>query len=319
MKFYKVLAVILAMLLSILCVSACAAHDTMEERFEAPNMAPEAGDSVNLEINDSSVNKSEGSLNGESEYERKIIRTANVNAETTKFDESLEAITLLCQNSGGYIEKSSQSGISIDSKGKNVKRRASLTIRIPSESFDAFNSELDGMLNVTSSSTNSNEITSQYYDIQSRIEVLELQKDSLQKMYDNYTNYQDIDSLLRLQDQLYSVIEEIESYKTKLKLYDNKVAYSTVQLNLTEVVEYTAVEEESFFTEIKNAFLSGCEFAATLFRWVAIAIAAASPVLIPVVLIIAIIGAIFTVSVKSVIRRKKRKAEKKLREEQTNV
>ena len=325
MKFCRFLAATLSIILIILCISSCGASKLSEDSFiSSPSYAPEAGDSIDLEINNSLNNKneSEGTQNGssEGEYERKIIRTANINAETKKFDESLKAIELLCEREGGYIEKSSQSGTSIRSNGQSAGRQASYTIRIPAESFDAFNSELGGMLNVTSSSSYTSEVTSQYYDIQSRIEVLELQKASLQEMYNNYTDYKDVDSLLRLQDQLYSVIEEIESYKTRLNIYDNKIAYSTLNLTVTEVIEYTVVEEEKdFFTELKDAFFGGCEFALDMFRWIAIAIAAATPVLIPIAVIAVIIGALALVIVKVIISIKKRKASKrKINQENNN-
>ena len=323
MKFGRFLAATLSIILILLCISSCSTSKLSEDSFSSyPDFAPEADDSIDLEINNSLANKeeSEGAQNNssEGEYERKIIRTANIHAETKKFDESLKAIELLCEKEGGYIEKSSQSGVSIKANGQSSGRQASYTIRIPAESFDTFNSELGGMLNVTSSSSYTSEVTSQYYDIQSRIEVLELQKASLQEMYNNYTDYKDVDSLLRLQDQLYSVIEEIESYKTRLNIYDSKIAYSTLNLTVTEVIEYTVVEEEKdFFTELKDAFLDGCEFALDLLKWIAIAIAAATPVLIPIAVIVVIIGAVVLVIVKVIISIKKRKAAKK-KPEQNN-
>lgn len=315
MKHYRFLAATLAIIFLLLCFTACNATADKSETMESyPNKSPEAGSSIDLELNDSSVK-----LDSE-EYQRKIIRTATVNAETTKFDESIDAISSLCNSVGGYVESSSVSGKSINSDGSDTKRRATFTLRIPADRFDEFNQEIGGMLNVTSSSSNMDEVTNQYYDIQSRIEVLELQKESLQKMYDNYTNYKDIDTMLRLQDQLYSVIEEIESHKTQLKLYDNKVAYSTVHLYVNEVVEYTAVEEEKdFFTELKDAFFGGLEVSIAITQGLAIVAAAATPVLLPIAIIIIVIGLIVFAVIRSAIRRKKRKNAKKHSGEENNA
>jgi hypothetical protein len=315
MKLYRILAVTIVILLTLSGFTACSAADSKAEGFESyPNKSPEVGGSVDLELNDTTVSKDD------SEYDRKIIRTATVNAEATNFDESIDAITSLCNSVGGYIESSSVTGKSINSDGSDTKKRANFTIRIPADRFEEFNQEIGSMLNVTSSSSNLDEVTSQYYDIQSRIEVLELQKESLQKMYDNYTNYKDIDTMLRLQDQLYSVIEEIESHKTQLKLYDNKVAYSTVHLYVTEVVKYTEVEEEKdFLTELKDAFFGGWEVSVTLAQTLAIVIAAVTPVLLPIAIVAAIIGIIVLISVKAAIRRKKRKAQKTKADDEGNT
>ncbi len=315
MKSYKILAAIIAILITLSLFTACNAKDGKADGFESyPNKSPEAGSAVDLDLNDTSLKENEG------EYSRKIIRTATVNAETTKFDECIDAITALCNDVGGYIESSTVSGKSLNSNGEETKRYANFTIRIPADRFDEFNREIGGMLNVTSSSSNMDEVTNQYYDIQSRIEVLELQKESLQKMYDNYTDYKDVDTMLRLQDQLYSVIEEIESYKTQLKLYDNKVAYSTVHLYVSEVEEYTEAEEEKdFFTELKDAFLGGLDVSVTLAQGIAIVLAAVTPVLLPVGIVAIIFAVVVLVIVKAIFRKKKRKTEKKKTAEQNNA
>ena len=78
----------------------------------------------------------------------------------------------------------------------------------------------------------------------------------------------DVNYLLKIKDRLYNVIEEIESYKTQLRVYDNKVAYSTVTMTLDEVVEYTPITtpKDSFGTRVSSAFreswknfADGCE------------------------------------------------------------
>lgn len=262
----------------------------------------EGKDDIDLELNGSNVNGDDG------EYERKIIKVANISAETTKFDESIKQLEALCKSAGGYIESSSVSGISIGYDGSANRRHASYTLRIPAEKFDEFNEGVNSMLNVTRSNSNADEVTNQYYDIESRIKVLELQKESLQEMYDNFTDYKDIDTLLYLQDQLYDVIAEIESYKTQLKLYDNKVAYSTVHLDINEVVEYTEIEEETpFHQELLEAFLGGCEVSLMLLQGLLIVLAAVTPVLLPGAIILAIAALIIFLIVRGAVKRSRRK------------
>ena len=306
MKKTRIFYLILSALAILIILSSFASCSASTSGNYMPEAAPDYNEDVNLELGDVTIDKEEG------EYQRKIIKTARINAETRQFEESIARIEELCKSAGGYIESSSISGTKLEYFENGGYRSASYTLRIPAEGFDQFNVELGNLINVVRSSSNVDEITNQYYDIQSRIEVLELQKQSLQSMYDNYTDYKDINTLLYLQDQLYNVIEEIESYKTQLRLYDSKVAYSTVYLDITEVVEYTEVKEElPFIEELKNAFLGGFDFSVSLLKGTAIVIAAVTPVLVPillpVIIVAGIVALITTLSVKASRRRKSKK------------
>jgi hypothetical protein len=62
--------------------------------------------------------------------------------------------------------------------------------------------------------------------------------------------------MLRVQERLYNVIEEIEALKTRLNLYDGQVAMSTVHLTVNEVITYTEVVEPdpTFSQRVSKAF-----------------------------------------------------------------
>lgn len=267
----------------------------------AEEYAPGYGEDIKLDLNGSAIE------NEASETDRKIIKTAYVTAETKEFEDSLKLIEALCADLGGYIQSSSTRGVSLNN-GSN-RRSADYTLRIPAESFDGFNESLGGMLNIVSSSSNADEVTSHYYDIQSRIEVLELQKASLQKMYDNYTDYKDVNSLISLQEKLFAVIEEIESYKTQLKVYDSKIAYSTVHLSVNEVVIYTENQDEKTFGDkLADAFMGGWNVFLQICEGLAIAFVATFPTLAGLSIVAAIIVFICVASVK---RSRKKKAQAK--------
>ena len=296
----RIFVLTLAAIMTIALFASCAAGKANDFAVEesAPSMKGEGFDS-------SSAGGSLPSLmNGE--YERKIIKTANVSAETKEFDAAIAYLEGLCEAKGGYIESSSVRGQSINSKYNY--RYANYTIRIPAENLDAFTSELGATLNIVSSSSNASEVTSTYYDIKSRIEVLELQKASLQEMYDNFTDYKDIDSLLSLQDKLFDVIAEIEAYQTQIKLYDDQVAYSTLYLYVSEVVDYTEnTENDSFFKKLGDAFVGGWDVFLEILSGLSIALAYIIPELVIGGIILALI--LF-------LTRKKRQARKAKKNDQ---
>lgn len=241
-----------------------------------------------------------------SEYERKIIKTANISAETKEFNKAITLVENLCNQVGGYIESSSVKGQGLNS---NLNYRyANYTLRIPAENLENFTNGIGGTLNVISSSSNANEVTSTYYDIKSRIEVLELQKASLQEMYDNYTDYKDINYLMQLQDKLFDVIAEIESYQTQIKIYDDKVAYSTVYLNISEVVDYTEnKKDDTFIQKLGDAFAGGWDVFLSILSGIFVVFAFILPELV--------IGAVI-LTVVILLTRKKRRNKKKAKDEE---
>ena len=302
-RIFKIAAIFIALTLVLSFLVSCAAG-SMEKAddYYVNESAP------SLKEDGFNVSANGGSLPSlmEGDYERKIIKTANVTAETKEFDDAIAYLEDLCIAQGGYIESSSIRGRSINSKYSY--RYANYTIRIPAEKLDIFTSELGDTLNIISSSSNANEVTSTYYDIKSRIEVLELQKESLQQMYDNYTDYKDIDSLLNLQDKLFDVIAEIESYQTQIKLYDDQVSYSTLHLNINEVIDYTEdTQDDNFFQRLGKSFVGGWEVFLDIMSGISVGIAYILPELVIITVVLTLV---------LILTRKKRKEKKSKKNEQ---
>jgi hypothetical protein len=277
----KNLTNLFCLLLTAIMMLSFASCGASSNKMEMDNSYPSYSDSE-MSKEDVSIDLNSGSINntpqGDSNYERKIIRTANISAETKEFDSAIDLIEKACYDLGGYIERSSVRGQSLDSSYSH--RHADFTLRIPVESFDSFNDQLGSILNIVSSQSNADEVTSHYYDIKSRIEVLEMQKESLQQLYKEYTNMGDVNYLLEIQDKLFAVIEEIEAYETQIRLYDDKIAYSTVHLNVSEVIVYTeSRQEETFGEKISNAFLGGWSVFVNICEGLAIAFVATLPTL----------------------------------------
>ena len=91
-----------------------------------------------------------------------------------------------------------------------------------------------------------------------------------------------IDEILLIQDNLYQVISDIESYQSKLNTYDSKVNYSTVNLEIVEVIEYTELEKEetAFGKRISQAFKNSWKNFGKFLQGFAVFIVAAFPTLL---------------------------------------
>ena len=248
----RMLTLIAALLVILTTLMSCDASP-------AGDMAP-GSPSLDSSVGGMEGGSGDGTLAGgqNGEYDRKIIRTVTMSCETKGYDDAVTLIMTALQSHGGYVETSNTTGTGYDDV-KNSERRATYTLRVPAEKLDAFLEALraDEGIRILSQNATSSEITAAYYDTVSRLETLEAEKTSLTAMLEGFTDYSDINSMLKVQERLYDVIEEIEALQTKLNLYDGQVAMSTVHLTLREVIIYTEVVEPdpTFGQRVKEAFV----------------------------------------------------------------
>ncbi len=190
------------------------------------------------------------------EYERKIIRTVSMTAETLAYDEALATLMSALSAHGGYVENSSATGTGYNEEGKGSARRASYTLRIPAENLDAFLEALRNHegIRILSQEARSSEITAAYYDAKTRLETLTSEKDSLTAMLESFTDHSDISAMLQVRERLYDVIEEMEALQTKINLYDSQVDMSTVHISIAEVRVLTVAAEPTFGERISESF-----------------------------------------------------------------
>ena len=168
----------------------------------------------------------------------KIIYNAEVTLETTGFDDALERIAAMVRDMGGYMESTSVSGSNYGaiSRGSAGARSAYYTIRIPSARFAEFTGSLTDLGNVPYSRTYTRNVTREYYDTQSRLDAYKVQEKRLLEML---SVAETVEDMLAIQRELTDVQYEIDSLTGTLRYYDNQVGYSTVDMTVREVREYT--------------------------------------------------------------------------------
>lgn len=264
-------ACLLGVLAILLCLmSACAAgverddisnsmdydkgYDYAEDSTVSSESLSSGVPSVSNKGEASSEPETDGGKTEESAYETKIIRNVTQSAQTKDFDAAISGLEALVAAHNGYVENSYVNGTGYS--GSKGGRSASYTIRIPAEKLDAFLAGTSELYVLTYSNQSVSNVTTQYYDIVTRLETLRAEQESLQNML---AEAKDINTMLQIKDYLYQVIYEIESYETQLKLLDTRVAYSTINLSINEVVEYTEVEQswgERLLAAFKQSWIS---------------------------------------------------------------
>jgi hypothetical protein len=79
-------------------------------------------------------------------------------------------------------------------------------------------------------------VTDAYFDTESRLRAIEMRRD---RLFDLLDKAEDAESIVILENSLSDAIYEIESLTGTIRRYDNLVSYSSVSVNLNEVIEYS--------------------------------------------------------------------------------
>ncbi len=181
----------------------------------------------------------------------KIITTISMTFETTTFEQSLEKLYSLIEESGGYL---SSSNVYFSSYyDSQMYQRGDFAIRIPRDKVNQFKGLVPQIGNLTNESTSKEDVTRYYTDTESRLNVLEIKEERLLSLMERAEAIEDI---IKLEDQLSEVIFEKENLKATLVNLDDRIDYSTFNLSLVEVakVSTTETKETTFITRIQNAF-----------------------------------------------------------------
>ena len=247
MKIQKYMSLILAVLLA---VTLCGCSSAVSKDMAVDNYysAPESGAAG---IYDGANEKVEMPSNINAPLtDRKLIKTVDLNAETEDLDALLEAVTQRVTELGGYVENQRVYNGSAYSSRRS--RSASMTIRIPADMLEGFVDHVASHTNIVSRYVNVDDVTLAYVATESRVAALETEQARLLELMAKAETMSD---LLEVEARLTDVRYELESVTTQMNVLKNQVSYGTVNLNVDEVVEYTPVEEETFWQQISGGFM----------------------------------------------------------------
>jgi hypothetical protein len=161
--------------------------------------------------------------------ERIVIKNARLEIVVDKPDESMDAISKLAEEMGGYVVSANLYQSFLDS-GQEVPR-ASITIRVPAERLDEALERIEaesGRLPLNKT-IDSQDVTSEYTDLQSRLRNLEAAEAQLTKIMEEAKRTEDV---LNVYNQLVQVREQIEVIKGQIKYYDESAKLSAISVEL---------------------------------------------------------------------------------------
>ena len=234
----------------------------------------------------------------------KIITTYSFDMKTDEFDAHFKQLQDKAAQLGGYVQFSSVSGtkpVTYSDRG----RTASLAFRIPTAKVKEFVDFTQGTGEITYSNCDTEDITLNYFDTETRLGVLRDQLDRLKEIMKTTGNMED---LVELEKAISETTLEIEQYTTQLRRYDDLVDYTTVHVNINEnrLAKGPAAKEsmgERMSTGIAESFAAVGVFLENAL----VAIVCA----IPALLVIAVLAAIVALIVKLIKKGKAKNAAKR--------
>ena len=150
---------------------------------------------------------------------------------------------------GGYIESSNVYEGGINEGNYKNYRNANYTIRIPEEKFQNFLDQSSNIGVITNERTFAEDISSEYYDRETRLKVLQAQEERYLSILSEAT---EITEIIELEKALTEVRYEIESITGYLKQMDDLVDMSTVNITISEVAETSKSEKVPVTIAEKN-------------------------------------------------------------------
>ncbi len=213
--------------------------------FTLPSVVDEAGSANNA---NPGVTSTIAAVSPPIKIAEKIKKTADVNISVEYYKVARVAIDKIVKTGNGYIsgENEQNSTYSISN---------SMTIRVANKDFDAMVSNIAGVAShVNSKNIYMEDVTAEFVDITARLKT----KKEVEKRYlDLLQKAAKITDILEVEEHLRSIREEIEAKEGQLKLLNDQVAYSTINLNFSESFEYSPQDEPGFFGRMGHAFGNG--------------------------------------------------------------
>ncbi|MBV0922876.1 DUF4349 domain-containing protein [Halomicroarcula limicola] len=175
----------------------------------------------------------DASTNGEIQanaaaQQRAIIRTGRMVVEVDNFSQRRSAIASQAREYGGYVSDSNQR---LHRNGEAKWVSGYVVLRVPSERYRAMQEAVGSEGTVVTEETTTKDVTDQLVDLEARLENLKQRRARLRAFYDRAN---DTEELLRIEEELSSVQGEIERLEAQKRSLEQRVAYSTLRVELEE-------------------------------------------------------------------------------------
>ncbi len=192
----------------------------------------------------SASQSSENSSSSTIPIERKLVKEADLSWETNNISKSHQLLLEKVKKYNAYISNDSQSK-------DDYQISNSMVIKLPADKFDAFINELQSNVkNFDSKNIRVLDVTEEYIDVEARIKT---KKELEQRYTEILTRANTVEDIMSVEAQLNSIRAEIESVEGRMKLLNQQITLSTININFYE----TTSAPVGFFGNIGKSIIEG--------------------------------------------------------------
>lgn len=285
---------------------AYATADTYDEGEEVGASAGGASNDISEKSKEAGTDES-GNL-----AEQKLIYTADITIQTQKFQDTFDAVKDAISKVGGFVESESTTDSAwnwyySDYRKSSGTLRSFITVRVPSAKYREFLGLLEGTDGkITNKSEFVQNITKRYNDQSILIESLETQEKRLMEMMDKAETIED---MITIESRLSEVQTQLNQARNTLAGYDTDVNYSTINVQIEEVLQYRSPQvQQTFIERLSSTFTRSWRDFGDFLQDLVLAIVYLLAVIIVVIIILVILRPFIS---KWNARRKEKKAAKK--------
>ncbi|MDD4562314.1 MAG: DUF4349 domain-containing protein [Syntrophomonadaceae bacterium] len=156
--------------------------------------------------------------------ERKIIQNADLTLQVKDVPATVDQISLLSTQLGGYVVNSRQHRY-------EDKISASISVKVPADKLTSMVETISDYGQLSDKTISTDDVTEEYYDAEARLKALEAKETRLLALFDKANTITDI---VNIEKELGAVRGDIEVIKGRLKYLTNATSFSTVNVALEQ-------------------------------------------------------------------------------------
>lgn len=199
--------------------------------------------------------------------DEKLIYHSTIRMETVDFDKTIKSFRDSIESMDGFVEYENysnqlDSGYMSESIYRDYERFNSATedrtyqatVRIPSSKYNQFLRDTEKIGNVTGKESNVTNVTTEYQDLQTKLDIYEAQQKRLVRQLEKASDK----LVMQIERELTEIQVKIAQLHNRLKTIDTDVNYSTVEITIDEVSEYQEEppSEDTFLDRLKNTVIA---------------------------------------------------------------
>lgn len=218
---------------------------------------------------------------------RIVIRNGSVGLEVDDYAAARANLTRAVERRGGYVSDATERNRRY---GNLTRTTGRVVLRVPKGNFSGLVDAVRAEGEVLEVTTGTRDVTDRVVDLRARLRNLRAERDRLRTLY---AEANDTEAVLKVGERLSDVQGEIERVEARLGALEDRVAYSTLAVELREPhpdPDAYRTHERWYDTPVVTAFLDSVDGVTVAARAAAVGFAYALPYLVVFGVPVALVG-----------------------------